>query len=97
MDHESVLFELMQNADKDDVNDASKEIAEMLRTRTQETYPALLGVMLKTVCQFIEAGPDSRDVIHTALIGIDEDTFAKIDFEFVSAEEFLAPSSEAIH
>jgi hypothetical protein len=97
MEHESVLFERMQNADKSDIHDASKEIAEMLRKRSQDTYPALLGVMLKTIAQFVEAGPDSRDAIHTALIGIDEDTYAKIDFEFVSAEELLAPSSEALH
>ena len=94
---ESVLFELIQNADESDVNAASIEIAEMLKARTQDTYPALLGVMLKTIAQFVEAAPDSKNAIHTALIGIDEDTFAKIDFEFVSKAEFFAPSSEAIH
>lgn len=94
---DSVLFELIQNADEKDVSDASREIAEMLKNRTHDTYPALLGVMLKTIAQFVEAGPDSNDVIHTALIATDENTFAKIDFEFVSKAEFLAPSSEAIH
>ena len=94
---DSVLFELIQNADEKDISDASRDVAEMLKERTHDTYPALLGVMLKTVAQFVEAGPDSNDVIHTALVSISEDTFAKIDFEFVSKEEFLAPSSEAIH
>jgi hypothetical protein len=97
MEHESVLFELIQNADKDDVSAASKEVAEMLRKRTRESYPALLGVMLKTIAQFVEAGPEARDYIHTALVSIDEDTFAKIDFEIVSKEELLAPDGGSVH
>ena len=96
---EPLLFELMQNADIKDVREASVEIAKMLADREHDAYPALLGVMLKTVAQFLSADPTIREGMcgHTAIIAVDEDTFAKIDFEFVTKDELIAPCSEAIH
>lgn len=97
--NEPLLFELMQNADINDVNEASVEIAKMLAASTHDAYPALLGVMLKTVAQFLSADPSIQEGMcgHTVIISVDEDTFAKIDFEFVSRDELIAPCSEAIH
>ena len=71
----------------------------MLNGREKDTYPALLGVMLKTVAQFLSEDPVIKEggCGHIAVIAIDDDTFAKIDFEFVTKAELIAPSSEEIH
>lgn len=98
MEVKTELFELIQNADANDVKHASKEIAKLLKKHDHDTYPALLGVMLKTVAQFLHADPSQdQEYVNTALVSIDQDTVAKIEFEFLDPQDLFAPSSEAIH
>ena len=103
-----MLMDMFNMSSEEMLEAAQADLARLFNERDLSEYPALVGMMMKTVAQFmfvnvggIETPVDS-DVGYTAIISLENgeeqnDLFAKINFEYVSRDSLFNVGNDTVH
>lgn len=105
-----MLMDMFNMSSEEMLEAAQADLARLFNERELSEYPALVGMMMKTVAQFmfVNVGgietPVDNDVGYTAIISLENDSveentdlFAKINFEYVSRDSLFNVGNDTVH